>query len=361
MRRTEHVASGPMGRMERQRVVQTTAAGRAAGVALAVECGTADVIAASEQIVASAVRRRTPARTAVLSLAEQVVALDARRVELGCSRSALARLLGVSPATITRALAPLRAAAPSRSKLHSADGLRRIEVALALYARERDARSATTPRQASKAARAAQTPRNQRAITNDEVIAPRSRTQARTVKIAKWLETEQPVDLPDVAPSKVASGMQHRETFRILVAEDDPATISLYQMVLAEEEDISYDLEFVQTPQDCLERLVRAARGMPYDLLLTDLGLADIRPDDQRPSLLQQFTQHPELLPRATLVVSGISPYALQRKRAQLVALHAAFLPKPFDIDELLAVVRALCLVEMLPEACVSFDESAWQ
>lgn len=335
--------------------------GTLAGVAVAVAGRVPDVIATSNAIAAaSTVHVTRPASTT--TLAEQIAALEARRVELSCSRAALARLVGVSPATIARALAPQRLATVSRVKLHSADGLRRLEIALALYARERASGRRGAPG-ATRSTTAAKTSasRAQRPISNGDVIAPRSRTQSRTVKIARWLETEQPVDLPETTPTKGSAAMRQPPSFRILVAEDDPATIALYQMVLAEEEDVRYTVEFVQTPQDCLERLLRARSSKPYDLLLTDLGLADIRPDDQRPSLLQHFTQYPELLPRATLVVSGISPYALQRKRAQLATLHAAFLPKPFDIDELLAVVRALCLVEVLPAACVSFDEVAWQ
>ncbi len=141
---------------------------------------------------------------------------------------------------------------------------------------------------------------------------------------------------------------------RLLIAEDDPATVGLYRMVLQEEEALHYDATFVSTPAECLKAL--AGQGhTPYDVLLMDLGLADLRPGEQHVSILEQLCAEPALRSRRLLVVSGISPYALQGKREVLTTLEAAFLPKPFDIDELLIAVRSLCEVGEPPASCLSY------
>lgn len=235
--------------------------------------------------------------------------------------------------------------------LATVEGLGRLEAALGSYERT-NAKAARSGRTAPE--RRQPRPPRQISARQDDTFAPRQRKRSTTVRIAKWAATDAPVDLTQIESAMMPAGGQR---YRILIAEDDAATIGLYTMVLAEDDEMRYELDVVQTPQACLEHLRRARQGKPYDLLLTDLGLADVRPDDQRPSLLQQFAEHPDLLPPALLVVSGISPYSLQRKRAQLATLGAAFLAKPFDIDELLAVVRALCLAQVPPDVCVSFAQ----
>ncbi|HUY77802.1 MAG TPA: hypothetical protein VMV29_13605, partial [Ktedonobacterales bacterium] len=118
-----------------------------------------------------------------------------------------------------------------------------------------------------------------------------------------------------------------------------------------------YDVTVVATAAACLAALHAAqAEARPYDLLLMDLSLRDMRVGQSHtgdkhpgeaiavdPDLLTALTRLSALLPRRRLVVSGMAPYHLKRARHELAYLGAAYLPKPFDIEMLLATVYALC------------------
>lgn len=145
--------------------------------------------------------------------------------------------------------------------------------------------------------------------------------------------------------------------YRLLLAEDDADTVNLYEMVFADGDDvIQYQLTVARTAAECIE-LLRGAT-VPFDLLVMDLGIAETREAAPETRLLPWLHAHAELRPPRVLVVSGVSPYQLQARIADLKALNAAFLPKPFDVEEVLATVRALCEGSALPEGGMRLAET---
>jgi len=122
--------------------------------------------------------------------------------------------------------------------------------------------------------------------------------------------------------------------------------------VLAEEHAIHYIVDVARTAQECLERL----HGMQtYDVLLRDLGVADMHGESDEKSLLATFERLPHMLPRHILVVSGISPYQLRLERDRLASLGAAFMSKPSDVDDLLVALRSLVGAAGEPAQHLSF------
>jgi DNA-binding response OmpR family regulator len=95
------------------------------------------------------------------------------------------------------------------------------------------------------------------------------------------------------------------------------------------------------TVAEVIQRLGATWANRPYDLLVMDLGLGD-RSGFGGKGLLGQLGQRPRWVPPHLLVVSGISPHHLRDRLAELAKLCATFLPKPFDIDELLDSAYAL-------------------
>ncbi len=114
---------------------------------------------------------------------------------------------------------------------------------------------------------------------------------------------------------------------RILVVEDDPAIADLIAWVLT---DAGFTVYTAPT----------VAQGLAlYEQIKPDLVVADLMlPDGLGSHLLQQL-QRPEYQPAAaTLVMS-----ALPRTHQYATDARAdAYLPKPFDLDELLDVVDRL-------------------
>lgn len=262
-------------------------------------------------------RLATEARDEALSVVLGL--LDARRRAAGHSRTALARALGVSASTLSRLFAGRYGHRGLVASLATQDGLERIERALRLLARKGNA-----PKPEDKRGSVAPTPRV------DEAVRP--------------------------APSTATSATSTRpsgdfDPFRILIAEDEADILELYQMVLADDDvaapsaEPRYEITVTRTAEDCLTKLrTAAASGLPFDLLLMDLGIGDPRRGTGEGTLLMQLRARTDLAPRRILVVSGVSPYLLARKEDDLAALGAAFLPKPFDIDVFSAAVAKLCM-----------------
>lgn len=261
------------------------------------------------------------------TIAGRCVAIEARRRALGCSQQTLAVALGVSRATVARLL---RGQISTTSPLHvhaALAGLQRVEVALRLIERGAAATATDDTRSTAYPAAGAQHNRARKDMPSRPVPARGSRAGATE---ASYRAAKFPVP---------TGGL-----FRILIAEDDAATVELYRMVLAEERQLRYAIDIARTARQCLEYLLAAPRTQPYDVLLMDLGLADLRGGLAAESLLTRLAHLAEQLPRRILVVSGISPYRLQLKREQLAAIGAEFLAKPFDVGDLLDIVRSLCL-----------------
>ena len=251
-------------------------------------------------------------------------ALDTRRQALGCTLVALAQRIGVSATTVGRMLRDSATTTPADDP-----GRRRLRQRLAALRLALDAlQTQPTP-------------------TIPLRHATRPRQPRATAKIA----------------SVAVAALPQAPTYRVLIVEDDPDVVAIYRLTLAEaanddaERAARYDVTVVATAAACLAALHAAqAEARPYDLLLMDLSLRDMRVGQSHagdknpgkavavdPDLLTALTRLSALLPRRRLVVSGIAPYHLKRVRHELASLGAAYLPKPFDIETLLATVHALC------------------
>ena len=205
--------------------------------------------------------------------------------------------------------------------LATRDGVRRIELALRLLARDGGVR-----RSASASGGSAAQPR-------PPAAAQPARTDTAVV----------------TKPTFALRESERVESFRVLIAEDEADILELYRMVLTDEDSqpsgLHYAITMTRTAGDCLEVLrAAAASGARIDLLVMDLGIGDMRRGTGEGTLLVQLRAQPDLLPRRILVVSGISSYLLARREDDLAALGAAFLPKPFNIDTLAAAVAWLCM-----------------
>lgn len=118
----------------------------------------------------------------------------------------------------------------------------------------------------------------------------------------------------------------------ILVVDDDPALRQVLTRVLTFE---GYAVEAVPTGYDALERCQQPERGAaPIDLLVLDLGLPDIDGLDVARRLRKSGLETPILVLTARGEVGD--------RVAGLDAGADDYLPKPFDLNELLARVRAL-------------------
>ena len=228
----------------------------------------------------------------------------------------------MSPSAISRLFAGRYGTRGTAASLATREGLLRIELALRLLASD-----GARP----KAKKALSASRRPRALAIDTAIRRAAKAEAEARQHAsateRWL-----------AP------------FRILIAEDEADILELYQMVLTDDENLTpegeprYTIIATRTVEACLEALrVAVASGAVIDLLLMDLGLGDPLRGTGEGALLAHLRAQPELLPRRILVVSGVSTYLLAQREADLAALHAAFLPKPFNIDTLAAAVAWLC------------------
>lgn len=273
-------------------------------------------------------RSHSPAR----ALAQRLAQLDARRRELGCTQAALGRVLGVSPSSVSRLFNPTGARNRPQA-LISPEGIKRIELALRLLGQ-----AATNAQQVPRPAT--------RAFTAHETPVRRQVSRALTHAAENASRPAQPALLSDSGVFPVPSRQRRAalpRMYRLLLAEDDADTVNLYQMVFADATDdaVQYSVTIARTARECIERLLQSVA--PFDLLVMDLGIAE--PDDGSPErhLLPWLHEHPALRPPRVLVVSGFSGYQLHARMADLRALNAVYMPKPFDVDEMLAAVRALC------------------
>ncbi|MGH2486687.1 MAG: hypothetical protein ACRDHE_11800, partial [Ktedonobacterales bacterium] len=272
-------------------------------------------------------RQPSPAR----ALAQRIAQLDARRRELGCTQAALGHVLGVSPSSVSRFFNPGEARNRPQA-LISPEGIKRIELALRLL---------------GQAATNAQAPRpSTREFTVRAATVRRQEPRPPTHGAENTPRHTQPALLSDSGVFPIPSRQRHRalpRVYRLLLAEDDADTVNLYQMVFADGTDDTahYSVTVARTARECIERLRQTET--PFDLLVMDLGIAE--PHDAAPErhLLPWLHAHANLRPPRVLVVSGFSGYQLHARMADLRALNAVYLPKPFDVDEMLEAVRALC------------------
>ncbi|HEY3229122.1 MAG TPA: sigma-54 dependent transcriptional regulator, partial [Roseiflexaceae bacterium] len=115
---------------------------------------------------------------------------------------------------------------------------------------------------------------------------------------------------------------------RILVADDEPSLRELLTELLTDE---GYVVDSVATGAEVLERLQSDTR---YDLLLLDLRMPQI----DGLQLLERLRKEGEDIPVIMMTAHGTSSSAI---RAMQMGAYD-YLPKPFDNDEVLVVVKRL-------------------
>ena len=126
--------------------------------------------------------------------------------------------------------------------------------------------------------------------------------------------------------------MSYGRGMAILVVDDDPSLRQVLERVLSFE---GYDVETVPTGFDALERMQTPARGAAtIDLIVLDLGLPDIDGLD----VARRLRAHGSTIPILVLTARG----EVGDRVAGLDAGADDYLPKPFDLTELIARVRAL-------------------
>jgi DNA-binding response OmpR family regulator len=119
----------------------------------------------------------------------------------------------------------------------------------------------------------------------------------------------------------------------IVVVEDDAAIAAVEREVL-EEEGYRAAVLPAPTPADVV--------ALGPDLVLLDVVLGGV---GNGRHLLRALKADPAARAIPVLVVTALSGPALDALRAELAAWDCRLLPKPFDLDELIAAVRA-CLAD---------------
>ena len=131
----------------------------------------------------------------------------------------------------------------------------------------------------------------------------------------------------------------------LLVVDDDPSLRQVLERVLVFE---GYEVETVPTGYDALERMQVPERGAaPIDLMVLDLGLPDI----DGLEVARRLRADGHTLPILVLTARG----EVGDRVAGLDAGADDYLPKPFDITELIARVRALMRRAGLVESSGSY------
>ena len=114
----------------------------------------------------------------------------------------------------------------------------------------------------------------------------------------------------------------------VLVVDDAPELRTIFRDAL---EDVGYRVSLAAEAPD-VETIAR----LQPDAVLLDLLLGE---DEEAARRLAQQIHADARLCAVPIIVCSAATHLLQRLEPELRALGAAFLPKPFDLEELYAVV----------------------
>jgi excisionase family DNA binding protein len=130
------------------------------------------------------------------------------------------------------------------------------------------------------------------------------------------------------APATVSVGPRR---LRVLVVEDDPALLRLYQVKLSR-----WPMQpEVRTSADGFEALMRISECWP-DLLIVDMQM----PYLDGSTMLQSLQKTPEMANATIVVVTGLDTYAIEKCGG--VPPGVEVLPKPIPFDQLLAIATGI-------------------
>ena len=116
---------------------------------------------------------------------------------------------------------------------------------------------------------------------------------------------------------------------RILVVDDDPSIRELMIEILQNE--AGHEVIAAGDAESCFEVL----NHTKVDLILSDLHLGGL---EYGVSLYQQLSTGPRAYPTPIAIVSGVSENIIKRENV------THYLVKPFDIDDLIALVESILL-----------------
>src|SRR5579875_2897003 len=117
---------------------------------------------------------------------------------------------------------------------------------------------------------------------------------------------------------------------RVLIVDDEPALREVEREIV---EDAGYEADEVGTAAEALERLRASAEGL---VVILDNKL----PDMDGAEVLRTVEQDPQLARHGYIFATGVAPaeYSPELRRS-LEALDVQVVPKPFDLDPLLAAI----------------------
>jgi DNA-binding NtrC family response regulator len=123
--------------------------------------------------------------------------------------------------------------------------------------------------------------------------------------------------------------MYYGDTIRVLVVDDEPSICLALKIALSR---ASHDVVAVHSGEEAQARIMTER----FDVLIVDLRLKDMRGDE-----LYYFAEGAQPhLGRSTVFLTGDITDAAERL---IEATTCELLRKPFDLSEVLAVVRKLC------------------
>jgi len=149
---------------------------------------------------------------------------------------------------------------------------------------------------------------------------------------------------PDLDHSVEIPAVWRQRVISVLVLEDDLDTVFTLSMILSLED--GFATEIVRDVTTCLARLrasMEGANPQPFDVLFLDVMLSKSHLGTE---VLDAARGDPGLALPPVVVCTGFSPTYLARHTPELVASDIRVMYKPFNIDDLTAIVREVASVD---------------
>jgi len=175
-----------------------------------------------------------------------------------------------------------------------------------------------------------------------EIVRPRPAGEAGPAGLAVKVPIDRIDDrhklasLAEIGRTGISAGAKAKRSFRVLVVEDNPHVIEMYEYALrklrAPDGSIEIEIEYGSNGHEALVRLRRQPR---IDLVMADLYM----PVMDGFALVEKMKADPALLEIPTIVISAGGPDA--RARAESLGVDV-YLQKPVQFIDVIATVRTL-------------------